>query len=236
MAVNVDTVYQRVLALANKEQRGYITPQEFNLLANQAQIEIFESYFYDKNQRERMEPEEKGYTETSISKLLERKLAPFTSVATVSSGTTYPSHYQIGKVFLEGLEAVKMDRNELLSYKRSTRHISINMGNLSAAYCDSATNGEDIEVYKFDGAATNETSGVTCEVITAPAAVSWAYVVVNEKALYNASNSTNFTLHESEENTLVNKVLELAGIVMNKPGIVEIGASKNAAEIQTQKQ
>ena len=34
MAVNVDTVYQRVLAIANKEQRGYVTPQEFNLLAN----------------------------------------------------------------------------------------------------------------------------------------------------------------------------------------------------------
>ena len=47
MAVNIDTVYQKVLALANKEQRGYITPQEFNLLANQAQLLIFEQYFYD---------------------------------------------------------------------------------------------------------------------------------------------------------------------------------------------
>ncbi len=35
--VNIDTVYQRVLALANKEQRGYITPQDFNLFANQAE-------------------------------------------------------------------------------------------------------------------------------------------------------------------------------------------------------
>ena len=50
MAVSVDTVYQRVLALANKEQRGYITPQEFNLLANQAQMVIFEEYFHDLNQ------------------------------------------------------------------------------------------------------------------------------------------------------------------------------------------
>ena len=45
MPVSVDTVYQRVLALANKEQRGYITPQEFNIFANQAQFEIFEHYF-----------------------------------------------------------------------------------------------------------------------------------------------------------------------------------------------
>ena len=50
MAVNVDTVYHKVLALANKEQRGYITPQEFNLFADHAQMDIFEQYFYDINQ------------------------------------------------------------------------------------------------------------------------------------------------------------------------------------------
>ena len=50
MAISIDTIYQRVLALANKEQRGYVTPQEFNLFANQAQQEIFEQYFYDLNQ------------------------------------------------------------------------------------------------------------------------------------------------------------------------------------------
>ena len=48
--ISVDTVYQRVLAILNKENRGYMTPQEFNLMANQAQIEIFEQYFYDLNQ------------------------------------------------------------------------------------------------------------------------------------------------------------------------------------------
>ena len=47
MAISVDRVYQKVLALANKEQRGYITPQEFNLFADHAQMEIFEQYFYD---------------------------------------------------------------------------------------------------------------------------------------------------------------------------------------------
>ena len=41
--VRVDTVYQRVLAIANKEQRGYITPLEFNLYANQAQILSYRS-------------------------------------------------------------------------------------------------------------------------------------------------------------------------------------------------
>ena len=46
MAISVNNVYQKVLAIANKEQRGYITPQEFNLFADLAQKEIFEQYFY----------------------------------------------------------------------------------------------------------------------------------------------------------------------------------------------
>ena len=51
--VNVNTVYTTVLYILNKEQRGYITPSEFNSLAVQVQNEIFESYFPDGNQLNR---------------------------------------------------------------------------------------------------------------------------------------------------------------------------------------
>ena len=53
MAVNINTVYQTVLYILNKEQRGYITPAEFNSLAAQVQDEIFQSYFPDGNQLNR---------------------------------------------------------------------------------------------------------------------------------------------------------------------------------------
>ena len=75
MAISVDTVYQRVLALANKEQRGYITPQEFNLFANQAQMEIFEQYFYDKNQYNRLPKDNTPYAD--LDHLLEEKISIF---------------------------------------------------------------------------------------------------------------------------------------------------------------
>ena len=39
--VNINTVYNTVLYILNKEQRGYITPTEFNSLAVQVQEEIF---------------------------------------------------------------------------------------------------------------------------------------------------------------------------------------------------
>ena len=50
MAINVNTVYQTVLFILNKEQRGYVTPAEFNSLAVQVQDEIFQSYLPDGNQ------------------------------------------------------------------------------------------------------------------------------------------------------------------------------------------
>ena len=68
----VDTVYQRVLAFANKEQRGYITPQEFNLFANQAQMEIFEQYFYDLNQWSRQHGNDTIYADPIT--ILEQKI------------------------------------------------------------------------------------------------------------------------------------------------------------------
>ena len=73
--VSIDTVYQKVLAIANKEQRGYITPQEFNLFADQAQKDIFEQYFYDINQFNRVPGNDTEYSD--MLRLLDEKLSIF---------------------------------------------------------------------------------------------------------------------------------------------------------------
>jgi len=75
MAVSIDTVYQRVLSVANKEQRGYVTPQEFNLFANQAQMDIFEQYFYDLNQFSRLKGNNTEYAD--MVTILEEKISIF---------------------------------------------------------------------------------------------------------------------------------------------------------------
>lgn len=45
--INVDSVYQTVLALLNKEQRGSLPSTEFNLFGKQAQLDLFEKLFTD---------------------------------------------------------------------------------------------------------------------------------------------------------------------------------------------
>lgn len=75
MSVSINTVYQKVLAIANKEQRGYITPQEFNLFADQAQKEIFEQYFYDINQFNRVPGNQTEFSDQLY--MLEEKISAF---------------------------------------------------------------------------------------------------------------------------------------------------------------
>ena len=49
MAINVNTVYKNVLSILNKEQRGYITPDEFNRIGREAQINMLDVAFMEYN-------------------------------------------------------------------------------------------------------------------------------------------------------------------------------------------
>jgi len=69
--VNVNTVYKTVLYILNKEQRGYITPDEFNTLGTQVQREIFEAYFEELNQQLRVPQNDSEYA-NRVSNLQEK--------------------------------------------------------------------------------------------------------------------------------------------------------------------
>lgn len=49
MAISVDTIYKTVLSILNKESRGFLTPDEFNKIGSQVQLDILEKNFYDYN-------------------------------------------------------------------------------------------------------------------------------------------------------------------------------------------
>jgi hypothetical protein len=82
MAINVDTVYKTVLLILNKEQRGYMTPDEFNKIATQVQLEIFENYFDNLNQQLRVPDNDSEYADRI--KNLDEQLAVFKTIGNCS--------------------------------------------------------------------------------------------------------------------------------------------------------
>ena len=236
--VNIDDVYQKVLAIANKEQRGYITPQEFNLFANQAQMDIFEQYFYDKNAFGNAPSNDTTYSD--MLDLLQEKLDIFERyrqavTMTGSNGVgNLPTHYRMGELYYlkQGnyYEIEKIRQNEIhhmLNSPLTTPSLT------RAMYVRSqgGTNGDNaIIVYP-----TTINDGVYCNYIARPATVVWGYTVVNNQALYNANTSTNFELHQSEESELVLKILELAGMSIKDPMLADYANKEDMVNVQQEK-
>ena len=240
MAVNVDTVYQRVLALANKEQRGYVTPQEFNLFANQAQMDIFEQYFYDINQFSRVPGNETEYSD--MVTLLEEKIAKFEKFKVAMSAVsgnqlTLPADvYRLGTVFYAvggayDVEVEKVGKKDLEYMSRTALYAPVETRPVYTRKSDTL-----LKLFPASPSTSYSVSNVTCNYVAKPADVSWAYTEVNGTALFNSASAVDFELHASEEKNLVIKILALAGISIDDSGLYQIASQENAKEIQQEKQ
>ena len=225
----VDTVYQRVLALANKEQRGYITPQEFNLLANQAQMEIFEQYFYDQKSEDRNLKNSTKFS--NVDEMLDEKLSIFKNIQTLtvtgSTGILPSNMYRLGSLFYASslIEVEQVTEEELMYLQQSPLA-------KPSIYCPAfvRSGGDTVTLYPTPPTAIN------LNYIKTPVKVVWGYAVINDKALYNSGSSTNFELHGSDETELVYKILSLAGITIAKPGLGTYAEQQITAQKTQEKQ
>ena len=236
MAVSIDTVYQKVLALANKEQRGYITPQEFNLFANQAQQEILEQYFYDINQWSRQRGNDTEYSD--MLSIIQEKLSELevrvTSVGVTGGIYNYRTNindlYKLGSVHTthptnsQKIEIEQVNNNEWY--------------NMQSAPLTRPVLARPVYVNRQDGLNIypDTIGSVDISYIRQPVRVQWAYVVVNDKALYNDNISVDFDLHASEESELVHRILAFSGIAIKKPELTQAAMGLESAKVQQEKQ
>ncbi len=243
MAVSIDTVYQKVLGILNKEQRGYVTAQEFNLFANQAQLDLFEQYFYDINQFSRMHGNDTEYSD--MLNILNEKINIFETVAQPTRTGNFfdePADlYRLGTVVYkntttnsfgvsstESIEAERINANEFLYINSSPLTKPKNVRPVFVAN----TNG--IRVY--GNSEITNVADVEFQYIKKPAKVQWAYQIVFDEPLYDAANSVNFELHPSEETELVIKILEYAGLLIKDYNMYNVINQEEMETVQQEKQ
>tara|TARA_R110002020_G_scaffold470306_1_gene696050 strand:+ start:222 stop:926 length:705 start_codon:yes stop_codon:yes gene_type:complete len=229
----IDDVYQKVLALANKEQRGYITPQEFNLFADKAQMELFDGYFHDA--KTAYHKTETDMTHADEMDMLSEKLQPlktvqaFTQVDTngvFSNVILLPINlYYINNLSRAEGEVTEMSEKEIL-YTESN---PLTKANINRSVYVRRRN-RMIELYPRPLVETT----YTLDYYRKPKRPNWAYVVVKGKALYNQTLSTNFELHDSEEEMLVSRILMLSGVSIQKQELSQAGAGDGGGIKQSQ--
>ena len=255
MAVSIDGVYQKVLALANKEQRGYITPQEFNLFADHAQKEIFEQYFYDLDQFQRAPGNDITYSDRVTN--VENKISHFkrydsnvSSITNVNGDVRLENHsediYKLIALRLrhkagESLyvaEEIQVGSEQFLYEQspltRNTRKRPIYWKRMDPG------KGISLRIYPrpqiSDPYDSSVDGAVVISYIKTPVKPNWSYNVINDKPLYNSTNGVDFELHASEEIELVYRILALAGIAIEKPQLTQVAAGLGAGQIQQEKQ
>ncbi len=226
--VNIDTVYQRVLALANKEQRGYITPQEFNLFANQAQMDIFEQYFYDRAQFGRVPGNKTMYADPID--ILEEKIEIFHKAEPLTN--------------VNGVFVLPTDLYRLATISNTDNNATIEKlthQKFIAAGNSPLTKPTLLRpVYYVQESLViinpNTIEDIVVDYIKIPSSAQWNGYNTPSGELYNESESTNFELHPSEEPNLVLNILKLAGIAMKDASLYQLGAAEEAKDIQQEKQ
>ena len=156
----INSVRNTVLAIANKNNYGYISPQDFNLYCLQAQMDLFEDYFYQYNNwinRENARTSGTGYAD--IIKNLEEVIDTFSAtaylaqpVANVNNQYNLPAdYYLINKIFyyptlkvsgtttgVNGYELI--DANQTFTTSVAVGDVITNTTDNTSAYITSITN------------------------------------------------------------------------------------------------
>lgn len=130
MAINVNEVYKTALLILNKEQRGYVTPNEFNKIATQVQLQMFENYAEELNQQLRIPQADADYSDRVMN--TDEKLSVFKEIdkpyyntdhyelpgwidpatGTSPTGNT-DTFYRLGSIVYNGLNGKQVEAQRL---------------------------------------------------------------------------------------------------------------------------
>jgi len=252
MAINVNTVYQTVLLILNKEQRGYMTPDEFNSVATQVQLEIFEKYFEDLNQQIRVPQTDFNYSDRVEN--IDEKIAIFktfgnaifqTNATTTNKYFTLPnqnaygssvSFYRLGTVtYNNEVELQRLQRNDFYTSEKSklTKATKTFPTYLFEQGTDPENGGARVPVLFVRP--TSIIDNIQVDYIRKPLDPAWTFTVgtlgqyqfnLIEQSAAVPTGHVDFELHVSEQTEVILRILMYAGIIIKDTQIIQAAAQQ----------
>jgi len=255
MAINVNTVYQTVLLILNKEQRGYITPDEFNKTATQVQLDIFEQYFDDLNQQLRVPQADVDYADRQMN--IDEKISYFKAIGncnytgsnnefalpivddTTGFSIVYDdapnqnqyAFYRLGAVTYEPLAGSIVELQRLQRF---------DFYNIEKSPLTKSTLSFPTYLYENNSLfvrPTTITSNIKASFIRKPLNVIWGFSTnpTYGNYEYDSSSSRNFELSPAEQTKVILKILQYSGIIIRDPQVIQAASNEVAQSEINQK-
>ena len=150
----INSVRNTVLAILNKNNYGYISPNDFNLYAKQAQLDLFEDLFYEYNyQLIKENARQSGTGYANISKGILETIDLFSVTAPLAhvANNTYTmpaNYYLINKVLAYDAAGTTLTGEaEHVSHSKITLLNSSNLTAPTTTYPAYTTEGQTLTVF-----------------------------------------------------------------------------------------
>ena len=219
--VNINKVRNTVLYIISKENRGFITPNEFNSFSDMAQMAIFEDDFHKYSKAILKQNNRMYHSEYSdIPKQLRERIDELTEVEGMSYDINHnltinaTDLYRIlnitykNKHDVEEVSKLEINRvlNSSLIAPSSEYPIYINIGGKYKVYPTTLLDTDFLATY-----------------IRTPKQPKWTYIEVAGNPVYNASavDRQDFELHPSCEVELITKILGYCGISIREAEVTQ---------------
>ena len=263
MAINVNQVYSTVLTILNKEQRGYITPDEFNKISTQSQLEIFEQYFEDLNQQLRVPQADVDYSDRIEN--IDERIAIFKTFGDATYNTTTPTNpfWNLPAIDSYGNTIIYTGVEPVNPPFPSTTVSFYRLGTVTYNYLGIPTEIQRLQrsdYYQIQRSpltkATNSfpnylyennklyispntivsAGDITIDFVRKPRNVVWGYALGSVgQYVYDPATSQNFELSESEQTALIIKILLYSGVIIKDPQLIQVAAAEEQATEVNQK-
>jgi hypothetical protein len=232
----INSVRNTVLSVLNKNNYGYISPNDFNLFAKQAQLDIFENYFYRYNfQILKENARESGIGYADIKKQYEEVIDSFSKIVSLTKTAgvfDLPADYYTVVRVIYTNAAEKMVEAEKVPLARAQQLLMSNLTQpieLFPAYIQSE---DKLTIYP-----DTISTGVSCYYVRYPKDPKWTYSLVAGEPLFNqgAVDYQDFELPLTDEPTLVAKILQFAGMSIREIEALNFATQQEQTEIVIEK-
>lgn len=224
----IDKIYKTLLTLINKEIQGYVTPTEFNLLANNVQLEIFREYFEDENRDKNKNNRgltNKGYSNLDFNqrKRIEQfsRFASITPESLESSSTSVILNLPTDLYFIVD-DGITTSTGEVIEEveKNQLNYLLKSISKPSLAYPVYEGFKDFIKIYPKTVAGV-----VNVNYLKTPSMPKWTFFTLSSgDPAYNpaANDFQDFELHDSEFSNIVVRMLKYFGINLRESEIIQV--------------